>query len=157
MDEVNMTAAFTLSTELCDRLVALAGAQPAIEICGCIGADGEGICYVYPITNTAQDPKHRFVMAPKEFIDAVRTMREKGQILYAIYHSHPFAPPVPSTIDVREAGYPDTPYIIISVGYDPPVRAYWIRKNHVIPVEGACINRTQQLADPQPNVRVKTV
>lgn len=152
-----MAAAFTLSAELCDRLVSLAGAQAAVEICGCIGVSGDGTCYVYPITNTAANPQHRFIMAPKELIDTFRTMREREQSLYAIYHSHPFAPPVPSTIDVQEAGYPDTPYIIISVGYDPPVRAYWIRKNRVIPVDHTCTNYAQKVADSQSKLHLEII
>jgi proteasome lid subunit RPN8/RPN11 len=42
-------------------------------------------------------------------------MREAGEDLLAIYHSHPASPAAPSTIDIAEAGYPEAIYLIISL------------------------------------------
>jgi proteasome lid subunit RPN8/RPN11 len=42
-------------------------------------------------------------------------MREAGEDLLAIYHSHPASPAAPSSIDIAEAGYPDAIYLIISL------------------------------------------
>jgi len=46
---------------------------------------------------------------------ALRLMRERGEELFAIYHSHPSSPATPSIIDLEEAGYPEALYLIISL------------------------------------------
>jgi proteasome lid subunit RPN8/RPN11 len=42
-------------------------------------------------------------------------MRDQGEELFAIYHSHPTAPAEPSAIDLELAAYPDALYLIISL------------------------------------------
>ena len=42
-------------------------------------------------------------------------MRELGEELFAIYHSHPTTPALPSFYDLDEAAYPDALYLIISL------------------------------------------
>ena len=54
-------------------------------------------------------------MNPKEQIAAMRDMRERGEDIFAIYHSHPAAPAFPSAIDLAQANYPETLYLIISL------------------------------------------
>jgi len=56
-----------------------------------------------------------FAMDPTQQITAMRTMRERGETLFAIYHSHPNSPPLPSATDLAQANYPDTLYLIISL------------------------------------------
>ena len=85
------------------------------EVCGLIGAR-EGVpLHCYPVPNIADEPQQRFVMAPKAQIDALRQMRERGEALFALYHSHPTAPAAPSMMDREEAGYPEALYLIISL------------------------------------------
>jgi proteasome lid subunit RPN8/RPN11 len=45
----------------------------------------------------------------------MRHMREAGEELFAIYHSHPHAPAEPSVRDIAEAAYPQAIYLIISL------------------------------------------
>ena len=54
-------------------------------------------------------------MDAKAQIDAMRSMRDKGEQLYAIYHSHLHSAAYPSVTDVNEAQYPDVVYLIISL------------------------------------------
>ena len=54
-------------------------------------------------------------MDPRDQIDALREMRERGESLFAIYHSHPDSPPAPSETDLKQAGYPEALYLIISL------------------------------------------
>jgi proteasome lid subunit RPN8/RPN11 len=42
-------------------------------------------------------------------------MRDKNEDLFAIYHSHPTAPAVPSKTDMEMAAYPELLYLIISL------------------------------------------
>ncbi len=54
-------------------------------------------------------------MDPKQQIDTFRIMRERGEELYAIYHSHSESPAIPSAEDLRLASYPEALHIIISM------------------------------------------
>ncbi len=105
----------TLPRPLVNVMLHHAQLSPASEVCGLIGArDGIPI-RCYQVANVAGEPGHLFQMDPREQIDAMRVMRERGESLFAIYHSHPDSPPAPSETDLKEAGYPDALYLIISL------------------------------------------
>ncbi len=42
-------------------------------------------------------------------------MRDRNETLFAIYHSHPASPAIPSETDINLAAYPDAIYLIISL------------------------------------------
>jgi len=88
---------------------------PDVEVCGLIGGRDDNALTVYPVNNIADDPAHRFLMGPKEQINAMRRMREANEILWGIYHSHPDSPAEPSASDRDMAYYPDVYYFIISL------------------------------------------
>jgi proteasome lid subunit RPN8/RPN11 len=48
-------------------------------------------------------------------IAALKAMREGNEDLFAIYHSHPTAPAIPSSIDLELAAYPEVLTLIISL------------------------------------------
>ena len=87
------------------------------ECCGLLGgAEGEA-SNVYPLKNVAREPSKSYEAAPAELFDAQRRMRERGESLIGIYHSHPLSQdPSPSAADVRLAFYPSAVYFII--GFD---------------------------------------
>ncbi len=107
------------------------------EACGLIaGKDGRPLrCYEIP--NVASEPATRFQMDPAAQIDAMRRMREAGEELFAIYHSHPRGPALPSSIDLAEAAYPDTLYLIVSLDTKGvlEMRGFHIREGKVSEVE----------------------
>lgn len=86
-----------------------------LEVCGLLGGRGGKINACYPIDNVSEDPAHLFRMDPKEQIDAMRQMRENGEDLIAIYHSHPHSPARPSATDLKQAAYPEALYLIVSL------------------------------------------
>ena len=92
-------------------------ANPA-ECCGLIG--GEDVARarsVYRLNNVAADPLVAYEAAPEELFAAQRSMRERGEELLGIYHSHPrSSEPVPSETDVRLAYYPSAIDFIIGLG-----------------------------------------
>ena len=91
-------------------------ARPA-ECCGLVGGRGQAAETLYPLRNVARDPSVAYEAAPEELFAAQRRMRERGEQLLAIYHSHPnAAEPVPSETDVRLAYYTSAGYFIISLG-----------------------------------------
>jgi proteasome lid subunit RPN8/RPN11 len=96
-------------------LLGLAQKSPRQEICGLIGADGIKPKTVYPVANIAADTAHEFEMDPQAQIAAFKAMRTKGESLFAIYHSHPQSPPVPSVKDLEDLGYHEALQLIISL------------------------------------------
>lgn len=88
---------------------------PELEVCGLLGARRGQVTSVYPVPNTADDPTRYFLMEPRGQIDAMRTMRQAGETLFGIYHSHPSTPAQPSVHDVELAAYPGVVYLIISL------------------------------------------
>ena len=74
-----------------------------------------------------EDRTVRYMMDPKEQIQAMRNMRERGLTMMGIYHSHPHSAALPSTTDIRLAFYPEVFYFIISLAQTPPdLRAFFI-------------------------------
>lgn len=100
---------------LATKLLFEAQKQPDVEVCGLVGAVDRQPTTLYPIPNVSATPACAFEMEPKAQIAAMRTMRERGEALLAIYHSHPATPPEPSAQDLDEIGYPDAVLLIISL------------------------------------------
>lgn len=108
--------AVRLPRAIVNQLLHLAQKSPHEEICGLISRDRHGFRKCYPVANTAGDKKRFFALDPRGQIAAMRIMREHGEELAAIYHSHPDSPPLPSLADVEQHEYPDVLYLIISLG-----------------------------------------
>ncbi len=104
-----------ISRKLTTELLHLAQQSPDKEVCGLIGAKNGKARTCYPIDNIANEPEKRFQMHVKQQINAFATMREKQEEIFAIYHSHPTAPPLPSLTDIELANYPNAIYLIISL------------------------------------------
>ncbi|WP_305910119.1 M67 family metallopeptidase [Methylomarinum sp. Ch1-1] len=104
-----------LSRKLTTELLHLAQISPEAEICGLIGARDGQPTRCYPIDNIAARPDSRFELDPQQHIAAVAQMRENGEDLFAIYHSHPHAPAEPSATDIDMANYPEAIYLVISL------------------------------------------
>lgn len=103
-------------------------ADPA-ECCGLIGGTEDGRAKsIYSLRNVAADKIVSYEAAPEDLFAAQRQMRECGEELLAIYHSHPrSAEPAPSETDVRLAYYPQAVYFIIGLaGPQPVIRAFRI-------------------------------
>jgi len=93
------------------------------ERCGLLaGADGR-VTRVLPVPNSLRSPS-AYRMDGPEFVSALKAC---GWEPLAIYHSHLAGPPTPSPIDVAEATYPDSIYVIASFHTEPvEVRAFRI-------------------------------
>lgn len=100
--------------------------HPQEEVCGLLGGrDDTGTRY-YPVSNIAADPSREYLMDPRRQIDAMRRMREDGETLLGIFHSHPESAAEPSDTDLARAAYPDTIYLIAGpVGERMELQAYF--------------------------------
>lgn len=72
---------------------------------------------IYRLRNIARDASVEYEAAPEDLFAAQRAMRERGEKLIAIYHSHPRdVEPIPSNTDVERAFYPSAIYFIVGLG-----------------------------------------
>ncbi|MGI8835496.1 MAG: Mov34/MPN/PAD-1 family protein [Pyrinomonadaceae bacterium] len=116
----------TLASNYQQQIFAYAREAAPDECCGLIGGDGENASSLYPMRNVAANATVAYEAAPEDLFAAQRQMRERGEQLLAIYHSHPRAiEPQPSETDVRLAFYPQAIYFIIALaGEHPVMRAF---------------------------------
>jgi proteasome lid subunit RPN8/RPN11 len=135
-----------LPRNLVNRLLHLAQKSPEEEICGLISRDRHGFKKCYPIVNFAGDKKHFFALDPKGQIEAMRVMREHGEELAAIYHSHPDSPALPSLADIEQHEYPGVLYLIISLSMKgtPEIRGFHIHGRETREVAIALLDDTPQ-------------
>jgi proteasome lid subunit RPN8/RPN11 len=92
------------------------------ECCGLIGGTDSKATTIYKLRNVTSNPLLAYEAAPEDLFAAQRHMRELGEALLAIYHSHPrSADPSPSETDVRLAYYPSATYLIVGLAGDKPV------------------------------------
>lgn len=129
-----------LLREHLDAMIAHAREVAPAECCGLIGglADNNARS-IYRLRNVTANPELGYEAAPEDLFTAQRQMRERGEELLAIYHSHPRAvDPSPSETDVRLAYYPSATYLIVGLGgTEASVRAFSIseREHHWKAVE----------------------
>ncbi|MCC5796438.1 MAG: M67 family metallopeptidase [Methylophaga sp.] len=109
-----MTETIQIPRTLANQLLHEAQLSPGREVCGLVGRRQEHF-HCYPIDNAAIDSSVLFALNASEQIEAFKHMQSRGEQLFAIYHSHPDSPALPSKIDVAEAEYPDALYLIISL------------------------------------------
>jgi [CysO sulfur-carrier protein]-S-L-cysteine hydrolase len=104
-----------ISRKLTTELLHLAQISPDQEICGLVSCINHQPVRCYPIKNVAALPRQQFLLDAEQQIAAMKTMRVQGEELFAIYHSHPTSPAIPSTTDLELAAYEDALYLIISL------------------------------------------
>jgi proteasome lid subunit RPN8/RPN11 len=98
------------------------------------GANGV-ITEIHPLRNEADKPETRYFATPEDLFAATRRIRESGQSLLGVYHSHPRSPAYPSASDVEMAFYPEAFYFIISLEPRLELRAFKIEGAKIEDVE----------------------
>jgi proteasome lid subunit RPN8/RPN11 len=118
----------TLTNRQLERIFAHANDAKPDECCGLIGGRDGVAQSTYALHNVAKTPLLAYEAAPEDLFAAQRVMRERGEFLLGIYHSHPrSAHPAPSETDVRLAYYPQAVYFIVGFdGSQPVMRAFRI-------------------------------
>ena len=103
------------------------------EVCGLIGAKDGQVQSCYPVKNSDANPQCKFTLDAAEQINVFKTLREKGEQLFAIYHSHPQSEAYPSAADLALVNYPDVLYLIISLNTKGvlELRGFYLVNNQV--------------------------
>ncbi len=125
-----------LPRNLTIQLLSEAQRTPEREVCGLIAATDGNPLRLIPVDNIASEPGKRFEMAPQQQIEAMREMRDRGEQLWAIYHSHPDAPAAPSATDLSDANYPEVLYLVISLNTEGVMEmaGYRLQKTEFEPI-----------------------
>lgn len=113
---MNQDPSIDIPRTLVNQILHHAQESPEREVCGLIGGTNGLPTHCYPVRNVAEHPECRFLLDGREQIEAMRRMRERGEELFAIFHSHPTSTAEPSTVDLQQVEYPDALYLIISLG-----------------------------------------
>ena len=106
------------------------------EDCGLLaGRQGTATRFI-PIANRLASATE-YDMDPTALIGALRSLREDGESLLAIFHSHPRGPAVPSPRDIERAYYPEAAHIIVSLEFpeNPVARGFRIVDGEAIEIE----------------------
>lgn len=87
----------------------------------------------WPLINELASPT-AFRTEAKSVLQAFRQMRQTGQEIVAIYHSHPTSYPVPSATDLQENTYGEAiPWLIL--GPNQAARAWTLRQTDYTELE----------------------
>lgn len=108
-----------ISESIIQQITQNAEASYPNECCGLIAGSNTGdnvfALHYWPLTNHHQEnQKRRFLIHPKDYLDAEDRADEQGLAIVSIVHSHPDHPDKPSEFD-RLHAWPGISYIIISV------------------------------------------
>jgi len=97
-----------------DAVIAHARATAPAECCGMLIGSPGVVIEARGARNLASDPD-RFLIDPKDHIDARRDARARRLEVVGFYHSHPHSAAIPSRTDIAEASYPDHLYLIVGL------------------------------------------
>ena len=89
---------------------------------------------VYPMRNVEESPIG-YSMDPKEQLLIEKRMRQAGQRMIGIYHSHTATAAYPSSVDVSLALSPDISYVLVSLKdqQHPDLKSYRIDGTTITP------------------------
>jgi proteasome lid subunit RPN8/RPN11 len=102
-----------------DSIVAHARAELPNEACGLISGDrpaaasGRPLRWI-PTPNLHASP-YRFEIHPEDLLRHSLALDDRGEVVWAIVHSHVASPATPSPSDVRGATDPAALYLIVSL------------------------------------------
>jgi proteasome lid subunit RPN8/RPN11 len=106
------------------------------EGCGLLRGRGRLAERLVPMRNVLASERE-YEMDPQELVQELRSIRESGEELVAIYHSHPHGPASPSKRDIGRAYYPSAAMIIVSLADPerPAAAAFRIAGGEALEVE----------------------
>lgn len=121
-----------------DEMVAHAREDLPNECCGLVGgSDGEAKA-LYRARNAFASPFSYRVDPGDQYRIIEKEMRDRGEELIAIYHSHTKSTAYPSQTDLNEAvSWPEQVYLIVSLQdrESPEVKAFWLKEKTIAEAE----------------------
>ena len=102
-----------------ENILAHARREAPRECCGILIGTGGSVLESVRARNIDHRPT-RFLIDPRDHIDARREARRRGLAVLGFYHSHPHSSAAPSETDRADAMYPDHLYLIVGLASEPP-------------------------------------
>ena len=126
----------TFSAALREEMIAYCRSKFPKEACGILGGQGGMVAQVYLMTNVEDSPIG-YSMDPKEQLTIEKQMRQRGQRMVGIFHSHTSSDAYPSSVDVSLAISPEVSYVLVSLKDQatPDVKSYRIEGTTITPEE----------------------
>jgi proteasome lid subunit RPN8/RPN11 len=122
---------FRIKRGVIQAITAHANKELPNEACGYLAAENDIVSSHYELTNIDKAPDH-FSMEPREQFAVVKEMRSRGQVLRAVYHSHPETPARPSAEDIRLAYDPEISFVIVSLATaQPQIKSFLVARGEV--------------------------
>jgi proteasome lid subunit RPN8/RPN11 len=121
-----------------DEMVAHAREDLPNECCGLIGGEEDEARTLYRARNAFASPFSYRVDPADQYRIIEKEMRDRGEELVAIYHSHTKSPAYPSQTDLNEAvSWPEQVYLIVSLADPeaPDVKAFWLKDGKIAEAE----------------------
>ena len=120
----------TVKQAIVDEMISHSREHNPNECCGILSGIDEQVTQLYRIKNLTPSP-YRYVMDPKEQMEAERDSDDHNLSFIAFYHSHTHTPAYPSDTDVRmaqESGWLDFYYVLVSLEdhENPVVNFFWV-------------------------------
>ncbi len=114
-------ASLILPPEIAAQIIAHARAGYPEEVCGLVAGAAGRATIIYPGRNISPTPRVSYKL-DHDTLTRMIDIEDAGLELLAIYHSHPNGPEIPSHVDVEQAYYPESIYLICSLANpDQPV------------------------------------
>lgn len=133
------------------QLLAHARQAAPQEACGLLAGQQGRVQQVLPVPNVADDPRRQFVMQPEALLRALKRIDAEGQVLLAVYHSHPAGDAVPSPQDLRDLGraYPHVLHLVIGLRGTQPTLQAWHLAHGMAQRAGLQVGKPKQVTDAQ--------
>lgn len=106
----------TIAEALQVQVIAHCASRYPKEACGLLAAaraDGP-VVQVYPMRNVEDSPIG-YSLDPKEQLLVEKQMRQRGQRMAGVFHSHTASAAYPSSVDVSLALSPELSYVLVSL------------------------------------------
>ncbi len=136
-----------LPAAIVQEIVDQARAEDPNELCGIVigtanAADGGAALRYEPARNMAASP-YLYDLHPDDLLRLTIATEDADEAFWAIVHSHTHTPARPSPTDIRQAVYPDSLYMLVSLAAEeadptsgsPSLRAWRIVDGAVFEVE----------------------
>jgi proteasome lid subunit RPN8/RPN11 len=127
-----------IARSLIDEIVAHAREDLPNECCGLVGGSDDMARSVYRARNEFASPLSYRIAGEDQYRIIEKEMRDRGEDLLAIYHSHTKSAAYPSQTDLNEAvSWPEQVYVIVSLAdpESPEVKAYWLKDKTIAEAE----------------------
>lgn len=121
-----------ITENLLEQIVEHSKKELPNEACGILSGSQERVKKVYEMINVEKSPQ-TFFMDAKEQLRVMKEIRNNGEEMLGIYHSHVASEAYPSSHDVELSLYPEASYVIISLKdkQNPSVRSFKIVEGNV--------------------------